>query len=173
MPSSAAIVLEMLVRPVNKPPPVLRLCAKQLLREKHTIFPLTQPKWSVDTLLRKPDNINQHHDLDRDLSQREIKHLHDLSGLCMPDSVETPKEFAKVSADVNRLRDFLSHIRVVSKSEDLSTVQPLVRISEAVEFTANEPNGNLISTDDINLRDGRKALQMAEQSSGPYFIVED
>ncbi|KAJ2615250.1 hypothetical protein H4S08_001324 [Coemansia sp. RSA 1365] len=163
----------MLLRSANKPSSALQLCASQLLRKKHTSFPLTQPKWSVDTLLRKPDNINQHHDLDRDLSQQEIKHLHDLSGLCMPDPVENPKKFAKVSDDVNRLRNFLSHIRVVSKSEDLSTVQPLVRISEAVEFTASEPNGNLISTDDINLRVGQKTLQSAEQTSGPYFIVED
>ncbi|KAJ2077304.1 hypothetical protein H4R24_005215 [Coemansia sp. RSA 988] len=153
--------------------PTLRLCAGPVIRKKHTGFPLTQPNWSVDTLLRKPDSISQNHDLDRELSQREIKHLHDLSGLCMPDPAENSKELAQVSADVNRLRDFLSHIRVVSQSEDLSTVEPLVRISEALVFTASKPNGGLVPTDNVKQHIGQKTLQTAEQSSGPYFIVED
>ncbi|KAJ2804211.1 hypothetical protein H4R20_002597 [Coemansia guatemalensis] len=163
----------MLARSINTTFPALRLCARTLFRKKHSSFPLTQPSWSVDTLLRKPDNIDRHRDLDRELSQHDIKHLHDLSGLCMPDPADNPKELAQVSADVNQLRDFLSHIRVVSQSEDLSTVQPLVRISEPLEFTAGKPNGGLVSVDDGNLRIGQKTLQAAEQSSGSYFIVED
>ncbi|KAJ1738768.1 hypothetical protein LPJ68_005271 [Coemansia sp. RSA 1086] len=132
-------------------------------------FPLTKPTWSVSTLLRKPQNIGQYQELERDLDSREIRHLHNLCGLSMPD----PQDEMKALTEINQLRDFLSHIHIVSESENLDAVEPLVRIVEPVSFTAESPDGGLSFSKDQLANIGRKILDCAEQTNGPFYIVED
>ncbi|KAJ2821393.1 hypothetical protein FBU31_004921 [Coemansia sp. 'formosensis'] len=91
----------------------------------------------------------------------------------MPDPVTNPKEYIRVLADINQLRDFLSHLRAVSESEDLSLVEPLARISEPVLFTATSPDAGLHAGTDRKTHLGANALKAAAQTSGPYFVVED
>ncbi|KAJ2845398.1 hypothetical protein IWW36_004797 [Coemansia brasiliensis] len=137
----------------------------------HNAFPLTKPAWSVSTLLQKPQNIGRYHELERDLDHTEIEHLHNLCGLTMPDPQKD--EFTKASTEINQLRDFLSHIHVVSESENLDAVEPLVRIAEPVSFTADSMDGGLSFTKDQPANIGRKILGCAEQTNGPFYIVED
>ncbi|KAJ2306305.1 hypothetical protein IWW55_001514 [Coemansia sp. RSA 2706] len=91
----------------------------------------------------------------------------------MPDPATEPNEFARVSFEINQLRDFLSHIQVVSESEDLSAVEPLVRIAEPVQFSADNVDGGLKFARDPATDIGRRALEAADQTNGPFFIVED
>ncbi|KAJ2859407.1 hypothetical protein GGH94_006122, partial [Coemansia aciculifera] len=98
-------------------------------------FPLKQPCWSVGVLLQRPASITHLPEAEQTLGSKEVQHLYNLAGLHMPDPVTNPQDYAQVLTDINQLRDFLSHLRVVSESEDLSLVEPLARISEPVLFT--------------------------------------
>ncbi|KAJ2716710.1 hypothetical protein H4R19_000484 [Coemansia spiralis] len=138
-------------------------------------FPLQGPSWSVRTLLRKPDSAAGVAELDRDLSAAEIVHLYSLAGLRAPDPDQSPAQFAQASAEVNRLRDFLCHIRDTSATEDLAAVEPLVRIAEPLSFTDSEPDGGLApaaAADCAGAQVGQTLLLAAKQTSGPYFVVE-
>ncbi|KAJ2771947.1 hypothetical protein IWQ56_001586 [Coemansia nantahalensis] len=138
-----------------------------------TGFPLQGPSWSVRTLLRKPRSAAGTEELDRDLSAAEIVHLYSLAGLRAPDPDKHSAEFARASAEVNRLRDFLRHIGAAGAPEELAAVEPLVRIAEPLSFTDGEPDGGLAPVDgasDGHL--GQTLLQAAKRTSGPYFVVE-
>ncbi|KAJ1869274.1 hypothetical protein LPJ55_005467 [Coemansia sp. RSA 990] len=87
----------------------------------------------------------------------------------MPD----PQDEMKALTEINQLRDFLSHIHIVSESENLDAVEPLVRIVEPVSFTAESPDGGLSFSKDQLANIGRKILDCAEQTNGPFYIVED
>ncbi|KAJ2160440.1 hypothetical protein GGF46_002266 [Coemansia sp. RSA 552] len=135
-------------------------------------FPLSGPSWSVGTLLKKPRDATKAQGMEDDLSQKEIAHLYTLSGLRMPDPAKEPHKFAQISAEVNQLRDFLSHIQVAREHSNLDAVEPLVRIAEPVNFTIDESDGDLAPSDSSAENVGQRVLHAAEQKSGPYFIVE-
>ncbi|KAI8325779.1 hypothetical protein GQ54DRAFT_177124 [Martensiomyces pterosporus] len=145
------------------------LCRKAF----YTSFPLDRPSWSVSKLLEKPTGTPRPPQLEGDLSVSDIQHLYNLAGLKMPNPHEQPGEFAQLSKEVNQLRRFLSHIQAVSETENLEPVEPLVRIAEPIEFTAELPNGGLEFAPDEESRLGRKVLHTAEKTSGEYLIVED
>ncbi|KAJ2094372.1 hypothetical protein GGI09_005439 [Coemansia sp. S100] len=136
-------------------------------------FPLSQPSWSVGVLLQRPASISHLPEAEQALGSKEIQHLYNLAGLHMPDPATNPQDYAQVLTDINQLRDFLSHLRVVSESEDLSLVEPLARISEPVLFTADSPDAGLQVETDRKTHLGANALKAAAQISGPYFVVED
>ncbi|KAJ1986917.1 hypothetical protein GGI25_006035 [Coemansia spiralis] len=137
-----------------------------------TSFPLDKPSWSVATLLKKPDDALRQQKLKGYLSNAEVQHLYTLSGLKLPDPTKDAEDFERVLADVNKLRDFLSHIQVASASEDLDSVEPLVRICEPVVFTTEKRDGDLSYSSDPNSHIGEKVLDTANQKSGPYLVVE-
>ncbi|KAJ1669912.1 hypothetical protein GGF44_000005 [Coemansia sp. RSA 1694] len=110
---------------------------------------------------------------ERALDRDKVQHLYHLAGLNMPDPVTQPREMEQVLTDINQLRDFLSHLRVVSESEDLSLVEPLARISEPIVFSSSTPDGGLRAGADSETHLGARALDAAAQTSGPYFVVEE
>ncbi|KAJ2003999.1 hypothetical protein GGI04_002760 [Coemansia thaxteri] len=136
-------------------------------------FPLKKPSWSVGTLLQRPVGISHQPVADQTLGHDEIQHLYHLAGLKMPDPIEQPQEYAQVLKDVNQLRDFLSHLRVVSESENLSLVQPLARFAEPVVFSAAMPGGGLKLEKDESTELGTRVLQTAARTSGQFLVVED
>ncbi|KAJ2568581.1 hypothetical protein IW140_003787 [Coemansia sp. RSA 1813] len=136
-------------------------------------FPVDKPSWSVATLLKRPDDATHKQKLKEMLSIGDVKRLYALSGLKLPDMTKETDEFARVLTDVNKLRDFLSHIQTVSVSENMDSVKPLVRIAEPVEFSHKKPTGDLQKSDDPTLDLGEKVLEIAKQRSGPYLVVED
>ncbi|KAJ2843084.1 hypothetical protein GGI22_007334, partial [Coemansia erecta] len=88
-------------------------------------FPVDKPAWAVSTLLKRPDDAMHKQKLEKALSNDDVKRLYALSGLKLPDISKNADELARVSADVNKLRDFLSHIQTVSISENVDSVEPL------------------------------------------------
>ncbi|KAJ1962707.1 hypothetical protein GGI12_002489 [Dipsacomyces acuminosporus] len=157
-------------RLVRAPRPVLD--AKPRSAVFYTTFPLDKPSWSVGHLLEKPTqrprSMEQEH-----LGVADIQRLYNLAGLKMPDQEEEPEEFTQLSREVNQLHDFLSHIHEVSSSSDLKSIEPLVRIAEQVEFTAEAPDGGLQFTQKETSQLGREILRIAEKRSGEFLMVED
>ncbi|KAJ1804525.1 hypothetical protein LPJ75_005562 [Coemansia sp. RSA 2598] len=145
----------------------------QSARLQTSSFPLDGPSWTAKTLLSKPSHVKHSAELDRDLGQEEIAHLYELSGLKMASAAEDPSEYASVSKHVNQLRDLLSHIRVVSETGDLDSVQPLVRIAEPIRFTAEDQEGRLSLDVDGKAHLGTRIIDMASKKSGSYLMVED
>ncbi|KAJ2479446.1 hypothetical protein EV174_004021, partial [Coemansia sp. RSA 2320] len=121
----------------------------------------------------RPVGISHQPVADQTLGHDEIQHLYHLAGLKMPDPIEQPQEYAQVLKDVNQLRDFLSHLRVVSESENLSLVQPLARFAEPVVFSAAMPGGGLKLEKDESTELGTRVLQTAARTSGQFLVVED
>ncbi|KAJ1799841.1 hypothetical protein LPJ59_001541 [Coemansia sp. RSA 2399] len=136
-------------------------------------FPVDKPAWAVSTLLKRPDDAIHRQKLQEALSNDDVKRLYALSGLKLSDMSNDADELARVLVDVNKLRDFLSHIQTVSISENVDSVEPLVRIAEPVEFSCKEPAGGLWQSEDPSLDLGEKVLETAKHRSGPYLVVED
>ncbi|KAJ1719195.1 hypothetical protein LPJ53_006000 [Coemansia erecta] len=136
-------------------------------------FPLDKPSWSISKFLSKPENVKHIPELDRDLDEKEIRHLYDLAGLQVPDPTVDPQSFGRTSQHINQLRDLLSHIRTVSETEDLDSVEPLVRIAEPIEFTAEEPDGGLDFGTDPEDHLGTRVLGLTKNAHGPYISVRD
>ncbi|KAJ2742721.1 hypothetical protein GGI20_004285 [Coemansia sp. BCRC 34301] len=128
---------------------------------------------SLNSVSIRPASIAHLPESERTLGIEEVQHLYHLAGLKMPDPETQSQEIAQVLTDINQLRDFLSHLRVVSESEDLSPVEPLSRISEPIVFSVDTPDGGLQAETDRATHLGSKALEAAAQTSGPYFIVEE
>ncbi|ORX74519.1 hypothetical protein DL89DRAFT_264373 [Linderina pennispora] len=140
----------------------------------YSSFPLSRPSWSVGTLLEKPTNAAGHEGASDDpLDAKGIQHLYNLAGLRMPDPTQKAAEFGRLSKDAHQLRDFLSHIQAAARTEDLSGVEPLVRIAEPIEFSVDSPDAGLDHSSKPSDRLGRKVLQTASRSSGDYLIVEE
>ncbi|KAJ2559193.1 hypothetical protein EV175_000455 [Coemansia sp. RSA 1933] len=136
-------------------------------------FPVDKPSWSVATLLKRPDDAIRNQSIDESLNNSDMKRLYALSGLRLPSMTDEADEFAQILADVNRLRDFLSHIQTVKISDNVNSVEPLVRIAEPVVFSYKEPTGGLPQSEDPGLDLGEKVFDIAKQRSGPYLVVED
>ncbi|KAJ2137828.1 hypothetical protein IW136_003360 [Coemansia sp. RSA 678] len=171
----------MFVRYISTTAGTCRLLARRFSNSStpHKGFPLTGPAWSVGSLLEESRGISYHPvlkvDLDPEpeLEQHDIEHLHNLCGLTMPDPLKNPEELEQITTEINHLRNFLGHIHVVTRSGDLDSIEPLVRIAEPVQFTANKFNGGLKFADDPGACVGRKSLETAEKKSDSFFIVED
>ncbi|KAJ2520077.1 hypothetical protein GGI11_002392 [Coemansia sp. RSA 2049] len=136
-------------------------------------FPLDKPSWSVSKLLKRPNDAMHKSSLEESLGKAELVRLYALSGLKLPDVSKESEHFEHVLTDINKLRDFLSHIQAVAICEDLESVRPLVRITNPVVFTSDEPEGGLQLSDELDLQIGEKVLDMAKKRSGAYLIVED
>ncbi|KAJ1648284.1 hypothetical protein LPJ64_000440 [Coemansia asiatica] len=146
----------------------------QTTKLESALFPLDKPSWAVTTLLSKPSNVKHSAELDRDLDQKEIARLYQLSGLKMADAAANPQEYTSVSKHVNQLRDLLSHIRTVSETGDLDSVQPLVRIAEPIRFTTEDDQTVELSFEkDSESYLGMRVLDIAMKKNGSYLIVED
>ncbi|KAJ2231959.1 hypothetical protein H4R99_004217 [Coemansia sp. RSA 1722] len=148
-------------------------CLTQAAALQSPAFPLDKPSWAVKTLLSKPSSVQHSAELDRDLDQKEIAHLYQLSGLKMADAAKDPSEYASVSKHINQLRDLLSHIRTVTETGDLESVQPLVRIAEPIHFTAQDPAGGLSFDEDSEAHLGKRVLDMASKKSESFLMIED
>ncbi|KAJ1944036.1 hypothetical protein FBU59_002717 [Linderina macrospora] len=150
------------------------LFARQPFVRAYSSFPLRKPSWSVSTLLEKPkDSPGQREANDDPLDLEGIHHLYNLAGLRMPDPTQKAAEFDRLSRDAHQLRDFLSHIQTATRHEDLSSVEPLVRIAEPIEFSAELPDAGLNHTSEASDKLGRQVLQTASKTSGDYLLVEE
>ncbi|KAJ1851560.1 hypothetical protein LPJ73_003015 [Coemansia sp. RSA 2703] len=136
-------------------------------------FPLDKPSWSISKFLSKPTNVKHIAELDRDLTAKEIRHLYDLAGLPAPDPTQDAQAFERTLQHINQLRDLLSHLRTVSETEDLDSVEPLVRIVEPIEFTAEAPDGGVDFTQEANEHLGTRVLGLTKNAYGSYISVRD
>ncbi|KAJ2778401.1 hypothetical protein H4R18_004621 [Coemansia javaensis] len=150
----------------------LRAAGRRLSGGGGAAFPLGGPAWSVAGLLRKPAGVDVPRELAGDLSRADIEHLCALAGLKMPGSDGDPQALARAVAEINGLRDFLSHICAASRSADLAAAEPLERIAEPLRFTAADRAAGLAPAGGADAGVGRRVLRGAQRTSGAYFVVE-